>query len=410
MASPKKSEKFCSVTVNSLVVSGAPVGAEMVRTPPGKVTTLSEFHHLGSKAVWTSVTYDRVRPRAPGVLRLLASGPSTLSVGSTHCLASGVRLSIFLPNLLSVRPVQASAKLLAGTAAASEARLAGKIATETGTTLPSACTWSTRAFGFLGPVASTPLKMALARPSQKLRKVKIALIIVGVFRGCTRRTFTPPTLKIGSGVTVQFSSAGAGMKSLNFLSVTLCEETTSSASKSTAERRSSTFASLCRGKLAAVRVAFGFATSKVVAACSVPGLTWFFSRLSAPPWKWQLPQVWMPSLPSCMSQKSALPSATAAASSRTKPARLGFGTGTVPRAPGRPPQRRSPVETGSLQPADVSPGREDPGGIEGCFHPRHFFAREEVDALCAQLDPSTRMYREWRPIRCSMSDCAPASD
>ena len=44
-------------------------------------------------------------------------------------------------------------------------------------------------------------------------------------------------------------------------------------------------------------------------------------------------------------------------------------------------------ETGSLQPADVSPGREDPGGIEGCFHPRHFFAREEVDALCAQLDP-----------------------
>src|SRR5207247_6642164 len=162
----------------------------MVRTPPVSVTTLSEFHHLGSKAVWIIVTYDGVRPRAPGVVRLRASGPSTLSVGSTHCLASGARLSIFLPTLLTVRPVQASAKLLPSTGTACEARLAGAIATATGTTLPSACTWSTRAFGFLGPKASTPLKMALARPSQKLRKVNIALIIVGTLRGCTRRTFT----------------------------------------------------------------------------------------------------------------------------------------------------------------------------------------------------------------------------
>src|SRR2546422_7934322 len=99
----------------------------MVRTPPGNVTTLSEFHHLGSKALWISVTYDCVRPRAPGVLRLVASGPSTLSVGSTHCLAGGVRPSIFLPTLLSVRPAQASAELLAGTATAREARLPGKI-------------------------------------------------------------------------------------------------------------------------------------------------------------------------------------------------------------------------------------------------------------------------------------------
>src|SRR2546428_7041591 len=106
MASPKKSEKFCSITVNWLVVSGAPVGAEMVRTPAGKVTTLSEFHHFGSKAVWIIVAYDCVRPRAPGVVRLLASAPSTLSVGSTHCLASGGRLSIFLASFLEVPPVQ----------------------------------------------------------------------------------------------------------------------------------------------------------------------------------------------------------------------------------------------------------------------------------------------------------------
>src|SRR5256885_15631863 len=119
----------------------------MVRTPAGKVTTLSEFHHLGSNAVWVSVTYDCVRPRAPGVVRLRASGPSTLSVGSTHCLASGVRLSIFLPTLLTVRPVQAMAKVLPSTGTACEAGLAGKVAAERGTTLPSACTWGTRAVG-----------------------------------------------------------------------------------------------------------------------------------------------------------------------------------------------------------------------------------------------------------------------
>ena len=47
----------------------------------------------------------------------------------------------------------------------------------------------------------------------------------------------------------------------------------------------------------------------------------------------------------------------------------------------------SPVETGSLQPTDVSPGHEVPGGIDGGLHPLHFFAREEADVLCAQLDP-----------------------
>src|SRR2546429_2761116 len=166
----------------------------MVRTPAGKVTTLSEFHHLGSKAVWTSVTYDDVRPRVPGVVRLRASGPSTLSVGLTHCLASGVRLSIFLPTLLTVRPVHASAKLLPSTGTACEARLAGKMLTATGRTLPSAWTWSTPALGFLAPVPSTPVKMAFPRPSQKVRNVKTGLIMVGVVRGCTRRALTPPTL------------------------------------------------------------------------------------------------------------------------------------------------------------------------------------------------------------------------
>jgi len=40
-----------------------------------------------------------------------------------------------------------------------------------------------------------------------------------------------------------------------------------------------------------------------------PGLSWFFDRGSAPARKWQLAQACTPSLPTCMSQNNALPSA-----------------------------------------------------------------------------------------------------
>ena len=50
-----------------------------------------------------------------------------------------------------------------------------------------------------------PLNTLLARPSQKFRKLKTALIMVGVLRGSTRRVPTPATLKTGSGLRVQVS-------------------------------------------------------------------------------------------------------------------------------------------------------------------------------------------------------------
>src|SRR2546422_4308742 len=54
-------------------------------------------------------------------------------------------------------------------------------------------------------MGSTPLNSLRARPSQKLRKLKMVLIMVGVLRGSTRRTFTPLTLKIGSGMEIPAS-------------------------------------------------------------------------------------------------------------------------------------------------------------------------------------------------------------
>src|SRR5437870_334917 len=60
-----------------------------------------------------------------------------------------------------------------------------------------------------------------------------------------------------------------------------------------------------------------------------PGSIWFFDRLSAPAWKWQLAQDW-PSLPTCWSQNRALPRAMAACSSLMNRARLaGRGMATV---------------------------------------------------------------------------------
>ena len=55
-----------------------------------------------------------------------------------------------------------------------------------------------RAFGSRRPKGLTPLKTYSARPSQKLRKLKTALMTVGVLRGSTRRVLTLPTRKTGS--------------------------------------------------------------------------------------------------------------------------------------------------------------------------------------------------------------------
>ena len=67
------------------------------------------------------------------------------------------------------------------------------------------------------------------------------------------------------------------------------------------------------------------------------GLTWLRERLSAPASKWHVAHAVRPSLPACMSQKSALPSLTALGRSRTKsPSFGGDGTGSVLSGAGSP--------------------------------------------------------------------------
>src|SRR5437762_569856 len=137
-----------------------------------------------------------------------------------------------------------------------------------------------------GPKVLTPLKTAFPRPFHRLRKLKIALITLGVLRGATRRTLVPPTLQIGSGTLLHISCARPGTMSANFLRNTPWEDTTSSLSKSTGEKRLAGSPSRWYGKSVGASVWFGPATSKVVAPCAVPGLSWFFVGLSAPEWKW----------------------------------------------------------------------------------------------------------------------------
>src|SRR3954471_7620655 len=54
---------------------------------------------------------------------------------------------------------------------------------------------STPAVVSRGPQTFRPLKILFARPSQKLRKLKTALIVVGVLRGSDCRTLVRPTAK-----------------------------------------------------------------------------------------------------------------------------------------------------------------------------------------------------------------------
>src|SRR4051812_11180985 len=196
---------------------------------------------------------------------------------------------------------------------------------ETSCSLP--CTTSpTRAPESRIPKGSTPLNSFWARPSQKLRKLNTALITEGALRPVTRRTLTPPTLKTGSVPgDVVCSTALPGTTLLNTVGSRPAEPATSLVSDSTSELRSAGSLSRWNGKSPAPSWALGLCTSK----SPTRGLSWFLDRLSAPAAKWQLAHDVTPSLPTCMSQNSALPSATPADSSLTNwPRFCGRGTGT----------------------------------------------------------------------------------
>jgi hypothetical protein len=123
---------------------------------------------------------------------------------------------------------------------------------EISSSLPST-TCATLALGSRIPNGLTPLNSFCARPSQKLRKLKTALITEGAFRPVARRTLTPATLKMGSvPEDVVCSTALPGATPRKIVGSSPAEPVTASVSDSTWELRSAGSASRRNGKSFAV--------------------------------------------------------------------------------------------------------------------------------------------------------------
>src|SRR5919199_6674518 len=194
------------------------------------------------KAPWTRAPYVVFRPLPEG----LASGPSTLSAGLTCWNCKGWRASILVASELfplNGRPAHdISIGLLAGP---SDWEASDELVIVTST--PSVLLP-------VSPNGLKPLKVWLARPSQKLSRLKTALMTLGALRPVTWRLVP---------VTVQSSWATVG-----------------------------------------------FGSTWTNSAATTPfetGLT------SSPAWKWHEAHACWPSPPACWSQNRALPSWTAAA-------------------------------------------------------------------------------------------------
>src|SRR6476620_1208534 len=243
-------------------------------------------------------------PRPVGATSL----PRTLSLGLTICVRSGRSVRSLRPMSDSVRPFEDISTGLPGGPTACEASEAFVIVTGTLSTPPEAFTSPTVAALSRVPNGLTPLNSFCARPSQKLRKLKTALMTDGVLRPVVRRTGVSPTLKSGSLVANVWSSAGSpAVTPLNADGNTPCEPDTFEVSERTADAASFGSASLWNGKSSAE--SWAFAPLKV----NEPprGLIWLRERLSAPALKWHVAHAVRPSAPACMSQNSALPSLTA---------------------------------------------------------------------------------------------------
>src|SRR6185436_6359592 len=233
--------------------------------------------------------------------------PRTLSLRLTICVRSGRSESSLRPMSDSVRPFEDISTGLPGGPTACDASEAFVILTGTWSTPPEAFTLPTVAAVSRSPNGLTPLKSFCARPSQKLRKLKTALMTDGVLRPVVRRTGVSSTLNTGSSVANVWSSAGSPwVTPSNADGNTPCEPDTLVVSDRTWDAASFGSASLWNGKSAAVSWALGLKVR------SPPrGLTWLRERLSAPALKWHVAHAVRPSAPACMSQNSALPSLTA---------------------------------------------------------------------------------------------------
>ena len=107
-----------------------------------------------------------------------------------------------------LRPCALISKWLPGGPEACEARLAWVSRTAVGCidqVVPFCTFLNTRAFGSRRPKGLTPLNTNSARPSQKLRRLKTALMTVGVLRGSTRRVLIPAMRKSGSATSARCS-------------------------------------------------------------------------------------------------------------------------------------------------------------------------------------------------------------
>src|SRR5262249_50108324 len=186
IARPQNSEKLASITVNWLVVS-ASLDDRPGITFNAASTTWAEFHHLGWNAARIMSAYVVARPVPPAT----AMAPSELSSFFTSWPSSGRRASIFLPSLSQSRPAADISVLLFGGPTACDAALALFSRTATCATSPRSFATSTRAPASAAPNGLRPLNMLVARPSQKLRTLRIALIAAGVLRPVTRRVLMP---------------------------------------------------------------------------------------------------------------------------------------------------------------------------------------------------------------------------
>ena len=191
----------------------------------------------------------------------------------------------------------------------------------------------TRACGLVGPNGSTPLNHGLARPSQNWRTLNAALMTVGGLRPVTWRTLRTPSLKTGSATSAQRSWPVSALSSRKARRSTPWLPTTSSTLRSRVLNRESGSANSVAGKNAS-----GFSPPGPTPASNVPlnpGCTVLSVRGSTPAWPWHVAHAVCMSLPTAMSQKSALPSAMAASRSATNSvSRVGWGTQTVPSAGG----------------------------------------------------------------------------
>src|SRR5919198_4786440 len=152
----------------------------VIRLPLASVPMITrlDFHHWSWKADLIMSEYIVFKP---GLGQRLM-GPRTLSSGATSCWPSGLSDNSFMPSFGKMRPsADISVGLLGGPTAWDAAEELGMLIL-TADRLPRESAAAALALTSREPNGLTPLKSFWARPSQKLRKLNTALMLLGVLR------------------------------------------------------------------------------------------------------------------------------------------------------------------------------------------------------------------------------------